>query len=171
MESFSLFRLLHLAAAGLFAGSFFAVVMVQSLQQRALDGGERRVLARATGALARVVVNPLAYVAFFSGLLYWFARFSRFGVARLMKCTPIYVHVMLAAGTLAFGFAQMWKARARKLSAAMESGAPAEEVRAHATRGWIFALAALSFIAVAYVVAVLRVPPWVSPACFEDTFR
>jgi hypothetical protein len=165
-----LLRLLHIASVGFFSGSLFSMLMVQSLLQRSVDGPERLVLARTSSTLARVIVNPLAYAGFFSGLLFWYARFSQFGGARLMKCTPVYIHIMLLGGFLAVGFTQMWKARARKLAAALEKNAPADEVRGHIARGWVFALLALGCISTCYAVAVLHVPNKISPSCFADSF-
>jgi len=166
----SLLKLLHVVAVGFFAGSLFAMLMVQSLYQRALDGGERLALARVASTVARVVVNPLAYAGFFSGLLFWLASSSQRWSGRLMVCTPVYVHIMLTCGFLALGMAQAWKGMARKLASDLATNAPAAVVRGHMVRGWVFALLALVFISTAYAVAVLKVPNVISPKCFVGSF-
>ncbi len=171
MEPLLIWKLLHVVSVGFFAGSLLAVLMVQSLLQRSLEAKERNVLASAASTVARVIVNPLAILGFLSGLVYWYARQAQFGLGRLMTCTPVYIHIMLTCGFLAVGMVQVWKARARKLAQALEKGAPADEIRAHATRGWIFALLSLLFISTAYAVAILKVPSVIPPACFAGDSR
>jgi hypothetical protein len=170
-----LLRLLHLMSVGFMAGALLTALMVQSLLQRAIEPGDRTSLARTASTLARIVVNPLAYAGFFSGLVYWYGNFSQRyqiqGVGRLMKCTPIYVHIMLACGFLALGMVQVWKGRSRKLADAVEKNAPATELRQHATRGWLFGMLGLFFIGTAYCVAALHLPNKISPACFSDSFH
>jgi hypothetical protein len=158
MNAIQLYKLLHVALVAFFGGSVLAMLMVQSLLQRALDDAERKSLARATSSVARLLVNPLAYAGFLSGLLYWFQTYGQVaGLNHLMACTPIYVHSMLLFGILALGMAQAWKAQARKLVIALDAG-KAAEARGFLSRGWIFAFASFAFIVAAMSVAILRVP-------------
>ncbi len=158
MNSDSFLKFLHVCSAGFFSGTLLAMLMVQSLMQRALDDGERKSLARAASTIGRLIVNPLGYAAFFTGILYWVTRYSFNGAGKLLACTPIHVHVMLTFGFLAVGMMQSWKGRARKLSAALETGASSNEIRAHLAKGWTFALLAILFILGAYFAAILKLP-------------
>lgn len=166
MESTSLFKLLHVASAGFFGGSLLTMLIVQ-MRLQSVTAGERLAAARVLHAAARTVVNPLAILGFASGILYWGVTKGQYG-GRIMACSPVYVHIMLTAGFLAVGFEQMWKARTRKLVEALERSAGDEEVRAHLSRGWTFALLALFFVSTAYAVATLRVPNRISASCFAD---
>ncbi len=166
MESVNLFKLLHVASVGFFSGSLLTMLVVQ-MRLQSVTAEERLAAARLVHGAARIVVNPLAILGFLSGLLYWGVLKGQYG-ARIMACTPVYVHIMLGAGFLAVGLTQMWKARARKLVESLEGAASAEQVRAHLSRGWLFALLALLFVSTAYAVATLKVPNRISAACFVD---
>lgn len=143
-------KLWHVVSVGLFAGAQLTVLTLQSLLWRSLDDAERKHLARACATAGRVLVMPVMYVAFVSGLVYW-------GVGYSFKGAPN-IHLMLTAGFLAVGMSSMWKAQARKLSEALEKGTAFAQAKTHLEKGWIFAGLGLLFTLAAYAAAVWKMP-------------
>lgn len=153
-----LWKWLHVMSVGFFGGGLLALLATQSLLLRALDDAERRHLARAGAVAAKLVVVPLMSLGFLSGLAFWWTRYSFNGAGKLMACTPIFVHVMLLGGILALGLAQAWKGRTRKMAEAAERGAPAEEIRGHARKAFLFGGLALVIAIGTFGAATLKVP-------------
>jgi hypothetical protein len=159
-----LLNLLHALTATFFGGALFAMLVVQSLLSRALDDGERRHLARAWHAGARLVVAPLALAGFVLGLVLMFVRYSYHGFGKVFACAPVYVHIMLGFGLLALGFAQVWKAKARKTEQALVAG-NAAEAKSQLNKAWAFAWVAALMVVFALGAGVLKAPSKVSASC------
>jgi hypothetical protein len=143
----TLWKLLHVASVGLFFGAQ-AVMFALHRRAMAATGPERRAAAETNAWAARVVVMPVMYTAYFSGLGFFVANLD------LFKSAP-YVHDMLLWATFAVGFAQMWKARARKAAAAIASGDEAGAA-AHFGKGRAFIIAGLVLTLLAYVSAITK---------------
>jgi hypothetical protein len=154
----TLWKLLHVLSVGFFGGGVLALLVAESLILRSLDDADRRSLARAANSSARIAVLPLTYVGFLTGVVFWLSRYSFNGAGRLMACTPIYVHVMLLGGFLAVGMTHAWAGRTRKMALAAEQGAPAEAVRSHARKAFLFGGIALLLTVGTFVVAIVKVP-------------
>jgi hypothetical protein len=144
----TLWKLWHVASVGLFFG---AQAVMLALQVRAIGarGEDRRALAATNAWAARVVVMPVMYLAWLSGLAYWASAFDA------LRSAP-YVHDMLLWATLAVGFAQMWKARARKAAVAFAEGNEAEGT-GHLAKGRLFVVLGLVLTLAAYVSAITKV--------------
>lgn len=158
MTTDALLRLVHVLTVGFFGGSLLSMLFAQGLLTRAATDAARLDLARAAHLVARTVTLPLAYLGFLSGLALMLSRYSLYGAGKVMSCAPVYVHFMLLFGFLAVGMAEMWKARARKLCAALDGGEAFATARSHLARGWMFAVLALAFILAAFVVTMFQVP-------------
>ncbi|MFM2153458.1 MAG: hypothetical protein RL199_1893 [Pseudomonadota bacterium] len=143
----TLWKLLHVASVGLFFGAQ-AVMFALHRRAMAAGGSNRRALAETNAWAARVVVMPVMYLAYFSGLGYFAANLE------LFKSAP-YVHDMLLWATFAVGFAQMWKARARKAALALSEGDEAGAA-AHFAKGRFFVIAGLVLSFLAYVSAISK---------------
>ena len=140
-------KLWHVASVGLFFGAQ-AVMGALHLRAMGARGDERRSLAATNAWAGRVVVMPVMYLAYFSGLAYWGVAFDTF------KSSP-YVHDMLLWATFAVGFAQMWKGRARKAAVALAEGNEAEGA-AHLAKGRVFVVLGLVLTLLAYVSALTK---------------
>jgi hypothetical protein len=140
-------KLWHVASVGLFFGAQ-AVMLALQLRVSRAGGAERRTLAATNAWAGRVVLMPVMYLAYFSGLAYWGVAFD------LFRAAP-YVHDMLLWATFAVGFAQMWKARARKAAVALAEGNEAEGA-GHLAKGRLFAVLGLLLTLAAYVSAITK---------------
>ncbi len=140
-------KLLHVVFVGLFSGSQLAMLALHLRAMGEADPAQRLTLARTSAWAGRVVLMPAMYLAFFSGLAFW-------GVVWNFKGGP-YVHDMLLSAFFAVGFAQMWKARARKAAVALAEGAT-DEARGHFAKGRTFVLVSLALTLLAYVSALTK---------------
>ncbi len=145
----SIWKLWHVISVGLFAGGLLAILVLQGLIAKTTDATARKTLAEAAATAGLRLIMPTMYLAFFSGLLYWAVIFR-------FKGGP-YIHVMLTFGFFAVGLAQMWKAQARKLAAALGAGEAAAEV--HLAKGSRFAALAFLLTIAAFIAAILKFPP------------
>ncbi len=147
-----IWKLWHVISVGLFSGALLAMLALQGLVSKAAAGEGRTALATTAATLARTVVMPVMYLAFFSGLAYWFSKASQ---------NPIYwkapyIHVMATCGFLSVGLAQAWKANARKYAEALSAGRA--DAGVFLKKGTTFVAIAFLLNVAAFIVAVFRVP-------------
>jgi hypothetical protein len=143
----TIWKLLHVVSVGLFLG---AQAVMFALHQRAMSaqGAERRGLAETNAWAGRAVLMPVMYLAYFTGLGYFALHLDLFKRAA-------YVHDMLLWATFAVGFAQMWKARARKAAVAFAAGDETAGA-AHLAKGRRFVVAGLVLTLLGYVSAITK---------------